>query len=123
MASTLSGYLLRTPHEVYHARDLGLHKKPDVEWIEHLSATGEDWLIISGDGRIRKNPAERTAYRRAKLKGVLLAPAYQKTPMGKCCGNIVARWDDVLDFTSKIAAPYLVELSINQSSKIKVLPL
>ena len=72
MASTLGGYLLRTPHEVYHARDLGLHKKPDVEWIEHLSATGEDWLIISGDGRIRKNPAERTAYRRAKLKGVLL---------------------------------------------------
>jgi len=52
MASTLGGYLLRTPHEVYHARDLGLHKKPDVEWIEHLSATGEDWLIISGDGRI-----------------------------------------------------------------------
>jgi hypothetical protein len=120
MARTLAGY---SQSEVFHARDLKLHNKPDIEWIEHLSATGDDWMIVTADGRIRKNKAEREAYRRANLKGVVLAPAYQKTEMGRCCGIMVAKWDDMIDFTSKISAPYLVELSINLTPKFKVLPL
>lgn len=123
MARTLSGYLSQTSTEVFHARDLGLHNRSDEEWIAHLAKSGEDWMIFTGDTRIRKNRAEREAYRRARLKGVVLAPAYQKTEMGKCCGVIVAKWDGLLDFTSKIAAPYLVELSINLSPKFRVLPL
>jgi hypothetical protein len=121
MARTLAGYLDHTAHQVFHARDLGFNNKPDIEWIEHLSATGEDWLIFTSDGRIRKNAAEREAYRRAKLKGVVLAPPFEKNQMGKCCGIIVAKWDDMVDFTSKIAAPYLVEMSISLSPKMKVL--
>lgn len=70
-----------------------------------------------------KNPAEREAYRRAKLKGVVLAPSYQKTKMSRCCGIIVAKWEDVLDTASKLTAPYLVEMTINLSPKMKVLPL
>jgi len=78
---------------------------------------------VTGDGRIRKNRAKREAYRRANLKGVVLAPAFQKTEMGRCCGIIVAKWDGLIDFTSKITAPYLVEASINLSPKFKILPL
>lgn len=123
MARTLSGYLSNTKTEVFHARDLNLHNKPDTEWIRHLAATGSDWMIVTNDGRIRKNRAEREAYRRANLKGVLLAPAYQKTEMGRCCGMLVAKWDGLIDFTSKIQAPYLVEASINLSPKYRILPL
>lgn len=123
MARTLAGYLSNSSTEVCHARDLGLHNKPDTEWIEHLAATGEDWMVFTGDGRIRKNKAEREAYRRANLKGVVLAPAYQKTDMGRCCGMIVAKWDSLTDFTARIEAPYLVEVSINLTPKYKVLPL
>lgn len=121
MARTLAGYLSGLSVEVRHARDLGLHAKSDVEWIEHLASTGDDWLVVTGDGRIRKNKPEREAYHRAGLKGVVLAPAYQKSPMGRSCGMIVARWDDLIDFTSRIRAPYLVELSINLGSKFGVL--
>lgn len=123
MAHTLAGYLSNTPTEVFHARELGLHNKPDVEWMGHLAATGEDWMIVTGDGRIRKNRAEREAYRRAGLKGLILAPSYQKTPMGKNCGMLVAKWDDIEDFTSKITAPFLVEISINLTPRHKILPL
>lgn len=123
MARTLSGYLSNTSTEVFHSRDIGLHNKPDVEWIAHLGATGEDWMIVTGDGRIRKNRAEREAYRRAGLKGLILAPAYQKHPMGKRCGILVSKWDEIADFTSKISAPFLVEISISLSPKHKVLPL
>jgi hypothetical protein len=123
MVKTLAGYLSSSKIDVLHARDLGLHAKPDVEWMKYLSRSGDDWLIFTGDGRIRKNRAEREAYRRANLKGVVLAPAYQKTPMGRCCGIIVAKWDSLLDFTNRIEAPYLVELSINLSPKYKILPI
>jgi len=123
MARTLAGFLEDTPHEVFHARDLGLANKPDIQWIEHLSSTGDDWIVFTGDGRIRKNPAEREAYRRARMKGVVLAPAYQKTRMCRCSGIIVAKWEDVLETTSKLEAPYLVEMAINLSPRMKVLPL
>ena len=122
-ARTLRGYLSETDIEVFHARDIGLQNRTEIEWISHLSSTGYDWLVFTGDGKIRKNKAAREAYRRANLKGVVLAPAFQKTPMCKCCGVIVAKWDSLLDFTSRIEAPYLVELSINFSSRYKVLPI
>lgn len=123
MARTLAGYLSNTAIEVYHARDLQLQNKPDVEWINYLAASGDEWLIFTGDGKIRRNRAEREAYRRANLKGVVLAAAYQKTAMGKCCGMIVANWDSLLEFSSRIQPPYLIEVSINLSGKYKVLPL
>ena len=88
-----------------------------------LAATGDDWMVVTGDGRIRKNKAERESYRRAGLKGLILAPAYQKTAMGRNCGILVAKWDGLAEFTSKIRAPFLVEVSINLSSRYVVLPL
>ena len=123
MANTLRGYLAHTSHEVHHARELSLHAKPDIEWMHHLSSTGDEWLVVSGDGRISRNKAERAAYRRAGLRGVVLAPAYQKTPMGRCCGILVAKWDGLLDFINSIEPPYLVEMSINLTPRYKVLPL
>lgn len=123
MARTLAGYLSSDPITVSHARDLELHNKPDIEWIEYLGRSPEDWMVFTGDGRIRKNRAEREAFRRANLRGVVLAPAYQKTPMGRCCGIVVSNWDELLAFTSKIDAPYLVEISIRLSARFKVLPL
>lgn len=123
MAKTLAGFLHNSDTEVLHARDLGLNKAKDVDWINHLNSTGDDWLVFTGDARIRRNPAEREAYRRAKLKGVVLAAAYQKTSMSRCCGIIVAKWPELIDFTSRIEPPYLVELSINLSPKFKILPI
>ena len=122
MARTLAGYL-GDNSRVVHARDIELHDKPDIEWIRFLTQSNEDWLIVTGDGRLRKNRVEREAYRRAGLRGVVLAPAYQKTPVGRCCGILVAKWDDLVDFTGRIEPPYLVEVSINLQPRFKLLPL
>jgi len=50
----------------------------DTVWIEMLDKSKEDWIVITGDGRIERNKAERTAFRQAMLKGFVLAPAYQR---------------------------------------------
>lgn len=74
MARTLAGCLSDMPHIVHYARDLELHQKTDIEWIEYLARTGDDW-------------------------------------------------DGLIQFTSQMQAPYLIELSINLTSKFKPLPL
>jgi hypothetical protein len=123
MARTLAGYLHGSPATVIHARDRGFERLPDVEWIRLLSETGEQWLVVTGDGRLARNKAEREAFRRAGLRGVVLAPAYQKTPMARSCGVLVANWDDLQDFIKRIDPPFLVEMKINLSSTFRVLPL
>jgi hypothetical protein len=123
MARTLAGYLDGTSATVIHARDRDFHRLPDVEWIRLLSETGEEWLVVTGDGRLARNRAEREAFRRAGLRGVVLAPAYQKTPMARRCGVLVANWDNLQDFIARIDPPFLVEMKINLSSTFRVLPL
>lgn len=122
MARTLAGYL-ENRNQVVHARDLGLQKATDIQWIDYLKQSEVDWIVVTGDGRIRKNRAEREAFRRAGLRGIVLAPAYQKTDMGRCCGMIVVRWDGLMAFANAIQPPYLIELAVNLGTRYRVLPL
>ncbi len=112
MARTLDGYLSGTNHSAEHIRDIGMAAAKDVEWISHLHSTDEEWLVVTGDTRLRKNKAEREAFKRANLKGFILKPAYQKTPMAKCCGIFVAKWDSMFEFISRINPPVFVDVSM-----------
>jgi hypothetical protein len=40
---------------------------PDVDWIPEIAR--RDWVLITKDQNIRRNPLEREAYRAAKLRG------------------------------------------------------
>ena len=65
---------------VHYMPDYGFTRKTDdVDWITRLGSDTASWIVITGDQRIRKNIAERTAWIRAGLKAYVLAPAYQKT--------------------------------------------
>lgn len=91
--------------------------------IEYLAKDGSDWIVISGDDRIHRNKPERSAFRQARLKGVVLAAAYQKTPMHRCCAVIVHQWPSLLETMSRFEPPVLFEMSINFSGKFKQLSL
>jgi predicted nuclease of predicted toxin-antitoxin system len=123
MASTLHGYIANFGHAAVHIRDLPLRHPTDVQWIEHLAADRDDWIVITGDDRIRRNKPERIAFRQARLKGVVLAAAYQKTSMNRCCAVLVHQWPSLLETMSRFAPPVLLEMSINFSGKFKQLSL
>jgi hypothetical protein len=40
---------------------------PDVDWIPEVAR--RDWVLITKDQNIRRNPLEREAYRSARLRG------------------------------------------------------
>ncbi|MDN2584103.1 hypothetical protein [Aquibium sp. ELW1220] len=121
MASTLDGFIRSSGHCAIHVRQLPLSDPKDIEWIEHISATGEEWLVFTGDQKIRKNRAEAEAFRQARLRGVVLAPAYQKTPMNRCCAVIVDQWPRLLETIERFDPPFMFELSINFTGRFKQL--
>lgn len=102
-----------------HVRAMGdygfTERTKDVDWIERLGKdVPNDWIIITGDQRIRKNLAERSAWIKAQLKAFVLAPAYQKTPVNQCAATILWRWPEMEQFISLATPGSMFELSINR---------
>ena len=92
------------------------HDTKDVDWITRLGSDPANWIVITGDQRIRKNEAELRAWIRAGLKAFVLAPAYQKTPINQCAANLLWRWLEMRTFISSAAPGSMFELSINKRS-------
>ncbi len=98
------------------------HDTEDVEWITRLGADSPaDWIVITGDQRIRRNLAERTAWVRARLKGFVLASAYQSTPINQCAATILWRWPEMESFISLAAPGSMFEMSINRRTGFRPL--
>ena len=125
LAAPLGGYIGADDHEAFHIKDLpGLSRgrgSPDIEWIELLRKDPENWIFISGDGRILKNSAEKAALRSAGLHGFILSPAYQKTPLNQVAATIVWKCPEIESVARLLAPPSMHEIPIGRIQKIKQL--
>jgi hypothetical protein len=121
MARCLAGYLGENAN-VTHARELEWHGLTDIEWINRLRNEPDDWIVVTADLRIQKNKAERAAFRSARLRGIVLAPAFQKQEMGQACGRLVMRWDAVQAQIMAFQPPVLIELQF-KGEQLRPLPL
>ncbi|MDB5410952.1 MAG: hypothetical protein JWL84_5864 [Rhodospirillales bacterium] len=127
LATTLDGFISASGDRAFHIKDVpglanGRHST-DLEWIGHLQRHPEDWVFITGDGRVLRNPAERAALRSAGLHGFVLAPAYQKTPLHQVAATIVWKWPEIEAVTKLVAAPSMHEIPIGKGKKLRSLPL
>ncbi|AYG60414.1 hypothetical protein QD460_22935 [Rhizobium jaguaris] len=127
LAATLHGFIQHQGHAAAHVRDLdglpnGRHST-DLEWIDRLRKSNDQWIFISGDGRVLKNPAERAALRSAGLHGFILAPAYQKTPLNQVASILIWRWPEILQITNLLQPPSMHEVPINRNGKLRSLPI
>jgi PIN like domain len=94
----------------------------DEEWIRRLGEDEPaDWIVVTGDKRIARNKAERAAWLRAGLKGFVLAPAFQKSPVHRQASLILWRWPDMEAFVSAATAGSLFELPVGRSGKFRPL--
>lgn len=127
LASTLHGFISHEGHAAFHIRDVdGLPKgrsSADVEWLDFLRRSNDEWIFISGDGRILKNPAERAALRSAGLHGFILAPAYQKHPLHQVASILLWRWPEILQVAKLLAPPSMHEVPINKNARLRPLPI
>lgn len=124
VASTLNGYVTHLGHDAVHIRDMpcGAHAT-DVTWIADLRASGQDWLVITGDLRISRNRPERLAFAQANLKGIALAPSYQGFPVHQQISMLLWRWPDIENAIARFQAPFLFELPFNRNTGLRTLRL
>lgn len=121
MSRCLAGYLGEEVG-VSFAREIGWHQLTDIEWINRLREDPDDWIVVTADLRIQRNKAERAAFRRAKLRGVVLAPSFSKQKMGEACGRLITRWDETQAQIMSFQPPVLVELPF-KGNKLRQLPM
>ena len=88
--------LVQPDHEVVHLKDRFPGNALDEEWITAL-AKEKQWVIVSGDLRIRKNPHVMQAWKSAGHTVFFLKPGWVNLPLWtqtwkfvKCFPEIVA---------------------------------
>lgn len=98
--------LAQPDHSVLHLRQKWPEAShtvvEDVIWIQKLADEGE-WVIVSGDIRIRKRPAEKEALRAAKLTTFFLADGYPKFDKWEQVRWLIEQWPDIVDLAAKVA--------------------
>src|SRR5438105_12997955 len=67
--------MVQPDHEVVHLRDKFKPNEEDVVWMKALAAE-EDWVIITADVRISRNPHEVRAWREAGHTIFFLKPGW-----------------------------------------------
>jgi hypothetical protein len=124
LASSLDGLIRHDGHAAAHIRDLpcGRHAK-DIEWIQMLHDDPNEWVVITGDGRISRNPAERAAFRSAGLFGIVLAPGLLRLRVNQQASLLLWRWPDIMSLLRLVRRPALYELPQNRGSALRTLPL
>lgn len=88
---------VKDKHEVVHLRKRFPADTPDVEWMRAL-ANEANWVILSGDTAIGRNPHEVAAWKEAGHVIFFLKPGWTNIPfwhqvqkLAKCFPEIIAR--------------------------------
>lgn len=106
-------------HEVKHLRDLFPPSTPDIAWIEALAKDGA-WTVFTFDQDIARRGAIKEVWKKARLVGFVLRPAWQSfTPMEQAW-RLIKQWSTILNQVAIAAPGSTYELGI-RGGKIRTL--
>jgi predicted nuclease of predicted toxin-antitoxin system len=94
----------------------------DTEWIEKLSKEG-NWVVVSGDPKIRRKPAERTVFIDAKLTTFFLAPGWTNCTFWDQAQLLVRWWPKIREQAKLVEAGTIIWVPYAQTGKFSLLPL
>lgn len=94
---------------------------PDAEWISTLSAE-EDWIIISGDVRITRNPGERAAWLESRLLAFFLAKGWTNQPLWEQAWRFVKWWPRIVEQAARMKPPagFIVPLKDSKLEQVRI---
>lgn len=82
-------------NHVEHLRKRFKPDTPDVVWIKSLGEE-RDWVIVSGDLRIMRNPADRAAWRESGLTAFFLKSAWADQKLWLYAARLVGWWPHIV---------------------------
>jgi len=109
-------------HEAVALRDKFSDGISDIEWITKLGQEG-NWAIITDDHRIRKNPAERRAWRETDLIGFFFAPGWRKLDVPQQAAKLILWLPKLEAQIGLVGGGAIFELPVRAGSRLKSLPI
>ncbi|MBI3826335.1 MAG: hypothetical protein HY294_10095 [Candidatus Rokubacteria bacterium] len=82
-------------NDVVHLRTKFAANTNDVAWIRALGQE-RDWVIVSGDLHIMRNPAERAAWRESGLTAFFLKNAWADQKLWLYAARFVGWWPHIV---------------------------
>jgi hypothetical protein len=87
-------------HEIRHLRDLFPPDTADVDWMRSLAAQKE-WVVISGDVRIGKNPHEIAAWKAAGHTIFFLKSGWTNIPFWEQVRKLAKCFEELIETAQK----------------------
>ena len=82
-------------HQVTHLSEKFPRRTDDVVWMKALGEE-KDWVVISGDLRITRNPAEREAWRESGLTAFFLQKAWGNQTIWPFSSRFIFWWPRIV---------------------------
>ena len=118
IAQFLSTIYRNQPHHIAHIQDRYGNGITDIEWMSRLSSEG-NWIIISADLNILRNPQERAAWLEAGLTTIFLPEGFTSLGKVRQSCKTICWWPDIINFSQK--NPSGIAVYLNLSGKFQVL--
>ena len=84
----------------------------DVVWMSALRDGVESPIVICGDMKITRNPAELQVLKSTDLTFVFLKPGWTNIPWNQHVPKFLKAWTDIAEQTTRARIPTIFELSI-----------
>ena len=94
---------------IVHLRDRFAPDTPDIKWLTDLAK--EQWIIVSGDYRITKNPHEKRAWLESNNPAFFFTKSWTKQDFWMQAYKLVKCWPDIERISSKIKPNQGYEIS------------
>ncbi len=91
---------------------------PDEEWINQYSQDSEKPVIVSGDGRILRDRAQRQVLKESSRHFVYLAHAWRNQSWEDLKWKYVKVWPELVRLVGRQKQPTLFELMVNPKAKV-----
>lgn len=92
-------------HQVVFLDDEFEPTTSDVDWMTDLANREENWSVISGDGRILRNPAERAVLRDTELNFFVLAKKWWAGKFHDRAVQLLKVWPAIVDAAERVRKP------------------
>jgi PIN like domain len=107
----------------HHDEDPRFHKQtPDTEWMRTLAGDDPAWVVVSGDGRILRNKAERAVLREANLTFFYLTAQWTHMKVYEFAWKFLKVWPVLID-NADLRAPRIFEVGGGKGLKVTMLGL
>jgi PIN domain-containing protein len=96
------GLLVPLGDEVTCLKDRGLHDKEDEEWLPLLAAEG-DWIVITCDLDIVRNPYRQLVFRKAGLTAFFLLEGWSDGSVRglEIAGRLLRLWPEITSLAQR----------------------